>query len=148
MPDTERADFADEICNDCGIKGCAICHWGDLVPPERIGHFCEFCWSQRVEAGKKGEPPKHLGVKPPGIPEEFSNKAIVVTTESGSVYEMSRTDDGNNVRNIYCARRTLPFSKAEVLCLAVGAGIWLRYPDGDTYELFYTTPVVSIEEKK
>ncbi len=155
MADTERADFADAICSDCGVKGCDIKHWGKLVPPGVVVFLCEFCWQQRMEASGRGEAPKPLGIKPPGVPKEFWGKSIEVTTQSVSVYKLEWLGD-ERVWTISRKRkkegekplRELPFDKAEVLCLAVGQYLWLRYPDGDGYDLLRTTAVVSIEPGK
>ena len=55
-----RGDMPNATCSDCGVKGCAIKHWGDLSPGGAIGFFCWDCWrlrqedAHRVEAG--GEP--------------------------------------------------------------------------------------------
>jgi len=147
MPDTARADFADAICSDCGIKGCTIRHWGDAVLPGEIGYFCEFCWQQRSEAADRGEVPKPLGVKPPSVPEELLGKSFSVTTASGSVYELSPSENGE-IWLISRRRRPLPFKEVQTFLLKVGQPFYLRYREDDEWYLFRTTPVVSIEPKK
>ena len=36
-------------CSDCGARDeTYISHWGDLVPPQRQGFFCQECWDERL----------------------------------------------------------------------------------------------------
>lgn len=143
MPDTRRGNFQDVECSDCGEKGCTFQHWGPLVPKEKLGSFCWFCWTERDEAYKRGENPKSLGIQPPGIPEEFLNKKIEVTTESGSVYELALTEKEQE-RIVSCNRRKLHFTRARVICLAIGKSLFLKPRDGSVSDLWWTSPVVSI----
>jgi len=147
MADTVRGDFPDEICSDCGEQGCAFRHWGRLVPEGKVGHFCAFCWNERMDSSERGEPPKPLGVKPPGVPEEFLDKAVRVTTKSGSVYTISKPIKEKE-RLISCSSRKLEFTRGRVLCLRVGKTLWIKPRDSKDPELhlWATSLVVSIEE--
>jgi hypothetical protein len=40
MPDTQRGDFGDKPCTDCGKPKVAFKHWGPLVPPGEVGYLC------------------------------------------------------------------------------------------------------------
>lgn len=142
MPDTIRGYFPDVPCSDCGEIGSSFNHWGPLVPKGAVGSFCMFCWTERCES--KGDQPKPLGVQSPGIPQEFLNKKLKVMTESGSMYELTPTGKTNEVfvlRNF----EKVSFVKARVLCLAVGKQLFLKPRDGDDFNVWYTTPVVSVE---
>ncbi|HXK31977.1 MAG TPA: hypothetical protein VJ378_00675 [Candidatus Paceibacterota bacterium] len=144
MADTQRGGLEDVNCSDCGEKGCVFKHWGDLVPEGKIGYFCWFCWKVRDEASGRGGTPKPLGVQPPGIPEEFLDKKVKVTTESGSIYELDLTDNKQE-RIVSCNRRKLHFSRTRVICLTIGNSLFLRPRDGSIADLWWTSPVISIE---
>jgi len=144
MADSERGDFKDEKCSDCGETGCTFKHWGGLVPAGQSGYFCGFCWDERIEVYGRGEKTKPLGVKPPGIPKEFLDKKIKAITESGSIYELDQTDRDDE-RTVSCDRRKLRFTRARVICLRVGESLFLRPRDGSNFDLWWTSPVVSIE---
>jgi len=144
MADTKRGSFPDKNCSDCGEKGSAFKHWGPLLPPGvREAYFCIFCFSERSKRGK--EPPRPLGVEPPGVPKEFLAKAIEVTTKSGSVYWLSAPIEGE-VRKISCFTKTLDFAKGRVLCLRLGRSLWIKPRDSEDPDLWATSPVVSIKE--
>lgn len=145
MPDTARGNFKDEKCSDCGEIGCAFQHWGDLVPAGEFGSFCVFCWQERIEDRDRGKTPKPLGVQPPGIPQEFLGGKIRVFTKSGSVYELVPTGIDNE-RVVSCDRRKLHFSVARAMRLEVGKSLWLKPRDGGVSDLWYTSPVVRIEQ--
>lgn len=49
MPDTSRGDYPDNLCCDCGQKGCEFRHWGPLVPDGRRHNFCASCYLSRRE---------------------------------------------------------------------------------------------------
>lgn len=144
--DTSRGNYPDEICSDCGEKGCTFKHWGPLVPEGETGVFCTFCWNEREDAHEKGEPAKPLGVKPPGVPEVFKDKTINVTTQSGSVYHFGEPNEKVE-RTVSCNRRALDFSKCKIICLVHGKNLWLRPIDSSDPELhmWRTSAVVSIE---
>ena len=144
MADTLRGDFQDKKCSDCGEMGCCFQHWGPLVPNGKTGSFCGFCWTERINANDRGENPKPLGAQPPGIPEEFLNKKIRLTTKSGSIYELDLTEV-NSERTISCDRRKLHFTRARVICLAIGKSLFLKPRDGRDSDLWWTSSVVSIE---
>lgn len=146
MHDTEIGNFPDEICSDCGEKGVIFKHSGPLVPQGQTGFFCAFCWLKRQERKERGEPQLPLGVKPPGVPKEFSQKAIKVTTQSGSVYNFS-TPDKEGARTVSCSQRQLPFSKCRIICLISNEDMYLRPLDSSDPDVYGwdTTPVVSIE---
>lgn len=146
MPDTKRGNFPDKPCSDCKEMGTIFEHWGPLVPDGQRGSFCDFCWSRRQDRRERGEAPLPLGVKPPGVPEEFSGKAIKVTTQSGSVYNFSTTEK-EGARTVYCDKRQLTFSKCRIICLIPNESMYLKplnSSDPDTHG-WWTTPVVSIE---
>lgn len=142
MADTVRGHFPDVNCSDCGEKGTIIRHWGSLVPEESVGNFCYHCWNMRIKANERGEAPKPLGVKPTGVPKEFANKIIRVTTESGSVYVLGSPDDKGG-RSVFCANRDMDFNNCRVLCLAVGESLWLKSFDDEFF--WVTSHVVSIQ---
>ena len=140
MPDTLRGDLKDKKCSDCGEMGCTFQHRGPLVPDDKVGSFCGFCWTERNEAYNRGEKPKSLGVQPPGIPEEFLDKKIQLTTESGSIYELNLTETANE-RIVSCNRRKLHFTRARVICLRIGKSLFLKPRDGSNFDLWWTSPV-------
>lgn len=146
MVDTERGNFPDTPCSDCGETGTAFRHWGTLVPEGTTGNFCMFCWDQRHEAEKRGEPPKPLGVKPPGVPKEFDDRAIKVTTQSGSIYEFSKPNEKKE-RTVSCAAKNMGFSTCRILCLIIGESLWIKPLNGKDpgLHLWTTSSVVSIE---
>ena len=144
MADTSRGNFEDIRCSDCGEMGCVFQHWGPLVLDDEFGFFCWFCWTERNEAHDGGEEPKALGIQPPGIPNEFLNKKIKVATKSGSTYELDLTETANE-RIVSCDRRNLHFRRARVLCLVLNKRLFLKPRDGDNFDLWVTSPVVSIE---
>ena len=141
MADTERGNFPDEKCSDCGEIGCCFKHWGPLVPEGKIGFFCPFCFSER---GKLAEPIS-LGIKPPGIPKEFLNKDIEVTTQSGSVYRLGVVSGKTEERIVFCKQRKLNFTRARVICLVVGRSLFLKPRSCENVNLFQTSTVVSIK---
>lgn len=144
MPDTQRGDFHDVRCSDCGEMGSNFSHWGPLVPKGTVGNLCLFCWTERYEAvNTRGDKPRPLGVKPPGIPQNFLNKKIRVETKSGSVYILTPADKKNEVE-VSCDSRNTGFTKARVMCLSVGKSLFLKPRDGDDLGLWQTTPIVSI----
>lgn len=108
-------------------------------------YFCVFCYNERSNRSDRGEPPRPLGVEPPGVPEEFLNEAIKITTKSGSVYTLSAPMK-ENVRLISRATKTLDFTKGRVICLRLGRSLWMKPRDGEDSELWATSPVVSIEK--
>jgi len=141
----------NQICSDCGEKGTDYGHRGDLLPEsersEQWKNFCAFCFQQRQERRKRVEPPLPLGVKPPGVPKEFFNKAIRVKTESGSIYDFGVPNE-ESVRTVSNAVRKLNYTKCKVLLATVGTAMWLRAvddPEKDSSHLVATTPVKSIE---
>lgn len=143
MGDTIRGNFKDISCSDCGEKGCEFKHGGPLVPEGEFGSFCSFCWTERNDAYEKGENPRPLGIQPPGIPEEFLDKKVRVTTKSGSVYELALTEQEQE-RIVSCDKRELRFTRVRVICLVVGKSLFLRPRDGSISDLWWTSPVVSI----
>ncbi|MDO8436268.1 MAG: hypothetical protein Q7S82_02705 [bacterium] len=144
MHDTLRGNFRDKKCSDCDEMGCLFQHRGLLVLDDKLGSFCEFCWTERNEAYYRGEEPKPLGVKPPGIPEEFLDRRVKVTTKSGSIYELDLTEMANE-RIISCDRRKLHPTRVKVICLRIGKSLFLKPRDGSNFDLWWTSPVVSIE---
>ena len=155
MPDTRRRAYTDQslVCSDCGEKGVDWSHKGDLLPegsqesPDEWKHFCAFCYSQRQDRQKKGEQPLPLGVKPPGVPKEFFNKAIRVKTKSGSIYNFG-VPNKKSVRTVSNTVRRLNFTECKVLLATVGTTMWIRVvndPEKDSSHLVATTPVKSIE---
>ena len=62
MADSERGDFGDTACSDCGEKGeVCVKHWGPLVPEGVIGYFDQRCLNARNEDSIAGRPPRPLG---------------------------------------------------------------------------------------
>jgi hypothetical protein len=155
LPDTRIRAHTDQslVCSDCGEKGVDFDHKGDLLPegsqksPDDWKHFCAFCYSQRQDRQKRGEQSLPLGVKPPGVPKEFFDKAIRVKTESGSIYDFGVPNE-ESVRTVSNAVRKLNYTKCKVLLATVGTMMWLRVvddPEKDSSHLVATTPVKSIE---
>jgi hypothetical protein len=146
MADTIRNNFPHFICSDCGTLGVAFIHTGPLVPKGTIGYFCIFCWQQRLDAEKRGEPPKPLGAKPPGVPEEFNNRAIKVTTKSGSVYEFGAPNEQEE-RTVSCTIEDMDFNRCRILCSIIGRDLWIKpFGSPDTrLHLWTDLSVVSIE---
>lgn len=140
MADTERGNFLGQKCSDCGEEGCVIKHWGPLVPEGKIGFFCPFCFFQRSKLTE----PVPLGVKPPGIPKEFLNKDIKVTTESSSVYKLGLCSNEDE-RIVSCKQKELHFSRARVICLVVGRSLFLKPRDCEDVGLWQTSTVNSIK---
>ena len=140
MPDTMRGDFPDEICSDCGEKGCVFKHWGPLVPEEDMGSFCGYCWTRRDKLGSLRIP---LGFQPPGIPEEFQGKSVKVTTNSGAIYLLKPTDKKDEVK--VARDKGIDFTVARVLCLKQGEQMWLKPRDSDNLSLWWTSPVCRTE---
>ncbi len=143
----------DKTCSDCGEKGTDHGIRGGLLPvdpqrsPDEWLDFCDFCYQQRSERTRRGESPLPLGVKPPGVPKEFFDKAIRVKTKSGSIYELSAPDE-KGVRIISNAVRKPNYTKCKVLFAIVGAAMWLRVvddPEKGSSHLVETTFVKSIE---
>lgn len=127
MADTTRGSFT-EPCSDCGEIGSFIRHTGRLVPEGTVGYFCPFCWEQRTIVGDKGEPPKPLGVKPPGVPKEFTDKAVKVITQSGSVYQLGVPNEQGD-RTVFCDTREIGFNICKILFLSIGRDLWLKSSD-------------------
>lgn len=151
-PNVEKYDYTrqNEICSDCGEKGTDYGLCGDLLPESEISDqrkpFCAFCYKQRSERLGKREPQLPLGVKPPGVPKEFLNKAISVKTESGSVYEFG-VPDGEGIRNV-SAMRGLSFTRCKIFLANIGKPMWLRIvddPEEDSSHVVESSPVKSIE---
>ena len=64
MPDTERGDFPNTPCSDCGkIGGVYIRHWGPLVPQGKVGYFDQDCLMKRRDDSNLGRPVRPLGVQ-------------------------------------------------------------------------------------
>jgi len=152
-PDSRKYEHTKQnrVCSDCGEKGTDYGVRGDLLPAsersEQWKNFCIFCFLQRVERRRRGEPPLPLGVKPPGVPKEFFNKPIRVKTESGSIYEFS-VPDAENVRTVSNAARKLNYTKCKIFLAIIGEPMWLRIvddPEAESSHLVVTTPVKSIE---
>lgn len=143
MADTIRGNFSDQTCSDCGEKGCVFKHWGSLVPPGVIGYFCAFCMNVRAKA--EG-PPSSLGVKPPGIPDDLSDKEVIkVTTQSGSVYELRLMVSEKNEWLVSCEARDLLLDVCRVMSLVEGQNMALKFRKKEDINLFLTSPVVKIE---
>jgi len=142
--DTTRWSFK-EPCSDCGETGSSFRHTGGMVPGGQVGYFCLFCWQQRLDDQEKGRPPRPLGTKPPGVPKEFTEKAITVTTRTGSVYQFSAPNEKGE-RSVSCETKTIGFDTCKVMDLSVGRELWFRSSGPvETTPLFWaTTPVVSI----
>lgn len=143
MADTLRGDFSSTVCSDCGEMGCSYKHWGSLVPENENGSFCCFCWLKRYKYHLEHNESLPLGVKPPGIPEEFQGKVLTVITESGSVYFL-RPLDGKNEVSVCRRENSLNFSLARVLCLAYGQQLVLKPRDGDSPSLWFSRSVETI----
>lgn len=143
MADTQRGGLSGILCSDCGEAEAVFRHWGDLVPEGKVGCFCFFCWNERMAVVNRGDSPKPLGVKPPGEPKELADKAIKVTTQSGSIYELSAPSTEGE-RKIFCSTRNLGFDNCRILSLILGKDLWLRSSDGENL-LWATTRVVLIE---
>jgi hypothetical protein len=141
MADTERGDFPNEICSDCGEKGCIFKHWGPLVPEGKIGSFCGYCWTRRNKSESHRIP---LGFQPPGIPEEFIKRNLKVKTKSGAIYHL-RVTDKDDERIVTKEAHDLDFAKARVICLQVGESMWLKPRDGEDLDLWYTSPILRID---
>ncbi len=149
-PDTRLGWKAEEVCADCGVIGCS---WGtrqsNLVPGAQDieGAFislCVFCYSQRRKRREEGKPPLPLGLKPPGVPEQFLEQKITVITQSGSNYNFGLPDK-EGLREVSCENRNLGFSKCQILLLEKGNSLWLRGVDVDPKDAHWqTSPVTSI----
>lgn len=154
MADTILGWMPDKKCDDCGELGISYRHWGDLAPAGPEGSekpvifLCKFCWGQRYERRERGEKiPLAAGVKPPGVPEEFLNKAIRIKTESGSIYEFS-VPDKEGVRTVSNVARQINYTKCKILFAALKKNMWIRVvddPEKDSSHLVCTTLVKSIE---
>lgn len=146
MADTKRGNFQDKTCSDCGTLGSIFIHTGPLVPEDTLGCFCAFCWKERYESQKRGEPPKPLGTKPPGVPKEFNNRAIKVTTKSGSVYEFGAPNEQEE-QTVSCTINGMDFNRCRILCSIIGRDLWIK-PFGSSdpgLHLWTDSEVVSIE---
>ena len=44
---TVRQSFPNELCADCGHKGCTVHHSGSAVPAGVSAYFCQTCWNRR-----------------------------------------------------------------------------------------------------
>lgn len=142
MADTIKGIFPGKACSDCGEGEPLFLHDGRFVPEGKTGYFCIFCWDQRMSAEERGEPPKPLGVKPPGVPKEFENKAIKVFTRTGSVYMFGAPNEQGD-RTVFCSTRNIGFDRCKILCLINGREMWLRSSDGK--EIWSTSRIMSIE---
>ena len=150
-PDTKRGWMPEKTCSDCGYTGCS---WGSKSPniiPEADSYgsfinFCTFCYDQRQRRAADGLDPLPLGVKLPGVPEEFSERAMTVVTEGGSKYPFGRPDK-NDKRSVFSENKTkeIGFNRCQILLLKEGEGMWFRGtgvdPDMATLR---TSPVLSI----
>jgi len=143
MADTQRGNFSEKLCSDCGETEAVFRHTGRLVPKGTIGFFCMYCWNERMVVVDRGDPPKPLGVKPPGEPKEFADRTIKVTTQNGSVYEFS-TPGKKGERNVFCGARDIGFDCCKILSLSLGKDLWLKSFDGENL-LWATSRVVLIE---
>jgi len=145
LADTRRGDFPKEKCDDCGRPGCCFQHWGSLVPNGESGNFCIFCWEERQR--RRGGTP--LGIKPPGVPEQFLDKAITVTTKSGSIYKFGLPNE-KGLRSISYNKAELGFERCDIICLVIGRPFFLRPHDfGENCSPFHariSSPVVLIEQ--
>ncbi len=57
MSDTERGDFGNTPCTDCGEPKVQYKHWGSLVPKGKLGYFCFEDLAIRIRYLKEhGEP--------------------------------------------------------------------------------------------
>jgi len=144
MPDSKRGDQGF-VCSDCGEIGFTFEHQKELVPRGKTGSFCGFCWRERQKRYEKRLDPLPLGVQPPGIPEEFANHALEVTTVNKSVYRLDLTGEKNE-RIVSRIEKSLSFTKARAMYLKIGKGIVLKPRDGDNnLDLLFTSPVVEIK---
>lgn len=154
MPDTGRYNYADKPCADCGEMGATFKHWGDLLPEglggdiTRAVYFCTFCWNERQDARDRGEKPKPLGVKPPGVLEVFANESIEVRTSSGSIYTFSKPDEkGKRTVSGINTEEVIDFTRCKIICALPEKRLWLRPLDSKDPDLhmWVDTPVISIE---
>jgi len=142
MADTKRGDFKDLKCSDCGNPGCSFQHLGPMVPYGSIGNFCWSCWLARsADFDATGEV-KPLGIVWRKVPDEFSNKAIAVKTESGSTYKLGKPNTKGLRTVSRVGKASLHFKQATIILLSVGANMCLLVPGDDDWT---TTKVVSIE---
>ena len=150
MADTMRGSWPKENCNDCGESGVVIIkHWGPLVPVDKIGYFCIFCWNARGLDYKEGEKPKPLGFKPPI--EEIPGRKMKVTTKSGSIYLFDKPkyrQNGGDVRRVVANNKKLSFSYCRIKHLRKGRPLYLMTFNDDKKDIgvWATTSVLSIEE--
>jgi len=155
LPDTRIRAYTDQslVCSDCGETSVDFSHNGPLLPkgsqksPDEWKDFCAFCWNQRQKRRDEGKPSLPLGVRPPGVPNEFLNKAMRAKTESGSVYEFG-IPDKEGVRTVSNTKRKLDYTKCKIFLANVGESMWLRIvddPEKDSSHLVRTTAVKSIE---
>jgi len=144
-PDTKRGWMPEKVCSDCGCVGCS---WGSRSPeivqeadPEGpFINFCAFCYGQRQERAADGLVPLPLGVKPPGVPEEFSGREITVVTKNGSEYHFGPPGD-DGVRSVSCETRDIGFDKCKILLVEKGEPLWFR---GTDRAIWTTSPIISV----
>jgi hypothetical protein len=151
MNDTFCGNFLHAVCSDCGEKGCSYKHWGLLVPKGKLGQFCHFCWSQRMERKMRhGETRLPLGIRPPGIPEKFSGQGFKVTTKDKTIYRLRSVNVGNNEVVIVSVNGKESFSKiwAKVMRLRIKEGFVFRLDEDRDNGLFFAPLVVRIEPEK
>lgn len=70
MADTVLGYWEDRSCDDCGDKGTVAMHSGPMSPDGQWYHFCADCWSTRVKAYHRNEPPQPIGWRGSPIPQE------------------------------------------------------------------------------
>jgi hypothetical protein len=144
MADTQRGDFKDLKCSDCGRPGCSFQHWGSMVPEGPIGNFCWSCWFARNADFDATGAVKPLGTIWRKVPDEFLNKAITVRTGSGSIYKLGKPN-AKGLRTVSLTRTgkmPLHFKRAIIILLSVGANMCLLVSGKNDY---ITNKVVSIE---
>ncbi|KPJ71350.1 hypothetical protein AMJ50_02570 [Parcubacteria bacterium DG_74_3] len=149
-PDTRLGWRAEEVCADCGVAGCNMAtRQSSLVPgaQDTEGPFiplCVFCYDRRAKRKEEGKHPLPLGVKPPGVPEQFLKKAITVITQSGSEYKFELPEE-DGTRTVSCETRDIGFKKCKILLLKKGESLCFRGVDVDPREAYWqTSPVSSI----
>lgn len=145
MNDTQCGSFPDLVCSDCGEKGCSFKHWGHLVLRGKFGKFCHFCFEQRQEWVKKGGVPLPFGVQPPGVPEEFANRALRVITENKTVYYLGLTKKKDERIIVSQNGKKFPYIRSRVMRLKIGERFVFRIFEDHDCGLFYTFPVARIE---
>jgi len=57
MVDTFYTSNPEAICDDCGIDGIVVVHWGPMVPVGERLQLCRECWKERNDYyGETGKP--------------------------------------------------------------------------------------------